>query len=66
MRAMLRRACEQKILTGWNGPHVTGSYSVAPRNGAAGEWPADRVREYVVALEVAGFEPLWRDSEPVT
>lgn len=61
---MLRRACQQRILTGWNGPHVTGSYTINPRNEGAGEWSADRVHDYVLALEHAGFDPLWRESEP--
>ena len=64
-RAMLRRATEQGLLTGWNGPHFNGSYSIAPKNAPAGEWSEGRVREYVVAMEVAGFRPLYRDSEPV-
>lgn len=64
---MLRRACQQGILTGWNGPHVTGgSYTVYPAKGEAGEWSADRVREYVVTLEAAGYRPLYRESEPIT
>jgi hypothetical protein len=66
IRAMLRRATQVRILTGWQGPHVPDrSYTVAPTNGPAGEWPLDRVRIYVAGLETAGLEPLYRESEPL-
>lgn len=65
IRAMLRRATEQKLLHGWQGPHVTDrSYTVAPMTGPADEWALERVILYVAGLEAAKLEPLFRESEP--
>lgn len=66
IRAMLRRACADGILTGWQGPHVTGrSYCITPANGHARERLLGDVIAYVEGLEAAGLEPLYRASEPV-
>jgi hypothetical protein len=66
IRAMLRAATAAGILTGWQGPHLAErSYTVAPAAGDAGEWPRSQVMEYVHTLEIAGVDPLYRDSEPL-
>lgn len=66
LRAYLRRATKEGLLTGWQGPHVPNrSYTVSPSNGEAGEWSLARVRGYVDGLVAAGLEPLFRASEPV-
>jgi hypothetical protein len=62
---MLRSATQQRILTGWQGPHVPDrSYCIAPANGEAKEIPLAEVIAYVHALEAAGVLPLYRRSEP--
>lgn len=65
MRAMLRSATATKLLNGWNGPDVQGSYTVNPVSGPAERWSGDRVLLFVAALEDACVEPLYRESEPV-
>ena len=66
IRSMLRRATEANILNGWQGPHVPyRSYTIAPRNGDAQERDLAYVIGYVKSLEMAGLEPLIRESEPV-
>lgn len=64
IRAMLRRATQAGILTGWQGPHVGGTYCIVPANGDAEERPVADVIEYVRSLEAAGLAPLYRASEP--
>lgn len=62
---MLRAATAARILTGWQGPHVTaGSYCIAPRNARAAERPLADVVRYCESLAAAGVKPLFRDSEP--
>ena len=66
IRSMLRRATEQRILTGWQGPHTDQrSYTISPREGSARERSLDDTIGYVKTLELAGLEPLIRESEPV-
>jgi hypothetical protein len=66
IRSMLRRATQQKLLTGWQGPHTDErSYTISPRNGAAMERSLMDTIGYVRTLELAGVEPLIRMSEPV-
>jgi hypothetical protein len=63
---MLRRATEQKLLTGWQGPHTDQrSYTISPRDGWAAERSLEDTIGYVTILEAAGYEPLIRESEPV-
>jgi hypothetical protein len=65
IRSMLRRATEQKLLTGWQGPHTDArSYTISPRDGWAEERDLEETIGYVKILELAGFEPLIRESEP--
>jgi hypothetical protein len=67
IRAMLRRATQMKLLTGWQGPHTEArSYCIAPRNGDACERSLEYTIEYVRSLEAAGVMPLYRESEPVS
>jgi hypothetical protein len=66
IRAMLRRATEQKLLNGWQGPHTDRrSYTIAPRNGQAAERTLDYTINYVKSLQAYGLEPLIRASEPL-
>lgn len=66
LRGMLRRATQEGILNGWQGPHTSArSYTIAPVGGDAGEWPLARVLGYVDGLKAAGLLPLYRASEPV-
>lgn len=66
IRAMLRAATAQKLLTGWQGPHTDArSYCIAPKNADAAERDLGYVEDYVRTLETAGLKPLFRDSEPV-
>jgi hypothetical protein len=65
IRAMLRRATQVGILTGWQGPHTSArSYCISPAAGDAEERPLADVISYVQTLELAGIEPLYRASEP--
>lgn len=54
IRAMLRRACADGILTGWQGPHVTGrSYCITPANGHARERALARAGGHGAAVRLA-------------
>lgn len=65
IRAMLRRATQTGILTGWQGPHTDErSYCIAPAAGGAREIPLAEAIEYVRTLEESGIWPLYRESEP--
>jgi len=65
IRAMLRAATAARFLDGWQGPHTSErSYCIAPVRGDATEHPLAYVLGYVRALEAAGIQPLYRDSEP--
>lgn len=66
IRAMLRGATKAGILTGWQGPHVTGrSYTISPTHGYAAECSLEHTIATCRALADAGIEPLYRASEPL-
>jgi hypothetical protein len=66
IRAMLRGATAARVLTGWQGPHVTGrSYTITPAVGPAAERPLPWVEEFCASLTAAGVLPLYRSSEPL-
>lgn len=67
IRAILRGATADGILTGWQGPHLdVRSYCIAPSCGDADEHPLEYVIAYCEGLLQSGVEPLYRESEPVS
>jgi hypothetical protein len=66
IRAMLRGATAEKIINGWQGPHVVErSYCIAPRYGVARQRSLDDVIRYCESLAAAGIQPRFKDSEPL-
>jgi hypothetical protein len=66
IRAMLRSATAEKYLHGWQGPHAPyRSYTMTPQAAPCVETSLAETVGYVHALESAGVQPLYRDSEPI-
>lgn len=63
IRAFLRGATRDKILTGWQGPHHRRSYTISPVVGDAREYLFSQVLDYVRLLKQAGVLPMFRESE---
>ena len=65
IRAMLRAATAERILSGWQGPHVPNrSYCLTTQETGAAEESLEFVVGYCQMLRLLGLEPLYRESEP--
>lgn len=65
IRALLRAATKEGILTGWQGPHLQErSYTIAPVAAPAKERSLDFTIGYCTGVKALGIQPLYRESEP--
>ena len=58
IRSLLRGATCRKVLRGWSGPHVPGSYTICPAEGPTEEQSREFVEGFCLMLRESGVTPL--------
>jgi hypothetical protein len=64
IRAMLRGATKARLLTGWQGPHYNGTFSIAPESAGAYVCSREHAISLCLMMRQAHIKPLYRSSEP--